>query len=330
LTCNTYFDVNLPFLHLKHKEVSTPFKILSFKEKQKDKNNFSKELGDSFKQWGFAGIKEHTIDRDLVKEVISLFAEFFSLADDIKESYYRPDLGGARGYTPIKIETPKGGKNPDLKEFWHVGRSLNLDDPYRKWMHDNFLISEMPELSEKANMLFTQFDELGQNLLESIALYLNLEEDYFTKVVDKGNSVMRAIHYPPVINNEIGERAGAHEDINLITLLIGGHKSGLEILSQKGEWQDATVDEDVIICNIGDMLQRLTNNYLRSTTHRVSASLLQSESSRYSIPFFVHPNPDWLISTLPSCCDENRPNLYTKSIMAEDYLQERLKEIKLI
>ena len=320
----------MAFLHHKHKEVSTPFKILSFKEKQKDKNSFSKELGDSFNQWGFVGIKEHTIDRDLVKDVISLFAEFFNLTDDIKESYYNPNLGGARGYTPIKIETPKGGKSPDIKEFWHVGRSLDLDDPYRKWMHDNYLINEIPELSEKANMLFTQFDELGQNLLESIALYLNLEDDYFSNAVDKGNSVMRAIHYPPVKNNEIGERAGAHEDINLITLLIGGHKSGLEILSQEGEWQDATVDEDVIICNIGDMLQRLTNNYLRSTTHRVSASLFQSESSRYSIPFFVHPNPYWLISTLPSCYDENKPNLYTESILAEDYLQERLKEIKLI
>ena len=320
----------MPFLHLKHKEVSTPFKILSLKEKQKDKNNFSKELGDNLNQWGFVGIKEHTIDRDLVKDVISLFAEFFNLTDDIKESYYNPNLGGARGYTPIKIETPKGGKSPDIKEFWHVGRSLDLDDPYRKWMHDNYLIREIPELSEKADMLFTQFDELGRNLLESIALYLNLENDYFSNVVDKGNSVMRAIHYPPVKNNEIGERAGAHEDINLITLLIGGHKSGLEILSQEGEWQDATVDEDVIICNIGDMLQRLTNNYMRSTTHRVSASLLQSESSRYSIPFFVHPNPDWLISTLPSCYDEDKPNLYTESILAEDYLQERLKEIKLI
>ena len=320
----------MPFLHLKHKEVSTPFKILSLKEKQKDKNNFSKELGDSFNRWGFVGIKEHTIDRDLVKDVISLFAEFFNLTDEIKESYYNPNLGGARGYTPIKIETPKGGKSPDIKEFWHVGRSLDLDDPYRKWMHDNYLIREIPELSEKADMLFTQFDELGRNLLESIALYLNLENDYFSNVVDKGNSVMRAIHYPPVKNNEIGERAGAHEDINLITLLIGGHKSGLEILTQEGEWQDATVDEDVIICNIGDMLQRLTNDYMRSTTHRVSASLLQSESSRYSIPFFVHPNPDWLISTLPSCYDEDRPNLYTESILAEDYLQERLKEIKLI
>ena len=310
--------------------MSTPFKILSFQEKQKDKIKFSKELGESFKQWGFAGIRDHSINKDLVKEVVSLFSEFFSLPDDIKESYYRPELGGSRGYTPIKIETPKGGKNPDIKEFWHVGRSLDPKDPYRKWMHDNFIINEMPELSEKADILFSQFDELGQSLLKSIALYLGLEEDFFSTAVNKGNSVMRTIHYPPVKNNEIGERAGAHEDINLITLLIGGHKSGLEILTKEGEWQDATVEEDVVICNIGDMLQRLTNNYLRSTTHRVSASLLQSESSRYSIPFFVHPNPDWLISTLPSCFNVDRPNLYTESILAEDYLQERLKEIKLI
>ena len=310
--------------------MSTPFKILSFQEKQKDRHNFSNELGESFKQWGFAGIKDHNIDKDLVRDVISLFSEFFSLSRDIKDNYYKPDLGGARGYTPIKIETPKGGEDPDIKEFWHVGRSLNQDDPYKKWMHDNLIIQEIPELSKKANNLYTQFDNLGRELLESIALYLNLECSYFSNAVNKGNSVMRAIHYPPIRKDEIGERAGAHEDINLITLLIGGHKSGLEILAQNGEWKDATVEEDVIICNIGDMLQRLTNNYLRSTTHRVSASSLQSDSSRYSIPFFVHPNPDWMITTLPSCCDEERPNLYRESILAEDYLQERLKEIKLI
>ena len=318
------------FLHLIPEEVTTPFKILSLKDKKKDKARFSKELGESFRQFGFVGIKDHTIEKDLVKDIISLFSKFFKLPTSIKESYYNPDLGGARGYTPIKIETPKGGVNADLKEFWHVGRNLADDDRYRKWMHDNLAIKEVPKLSEKANNLFNQFDELGKILLESISIYLNLDEDYFLNATNKGNSVMRAIHYPPVNSNEIGERAGAHEDINLITLLIGGHESGLEILSKEGEWQDATVDEEVIICNIGDMLQRLTNNFLLSTTHRVSASMLQSESSRYSIPFFVHPNPDWEINTLPSFFDDNTPNLYTESIMAEDYLQERLKEIKLI
>ena len=310
--------------------MTTPFKILSFQEKQNDSINFSIQLGESFRHSGFVGIKDHTIDKDLVKEIISLFSKFFNLSSDQKECYYSPDLGGSRGYTPIKIETPKGGHNPDIKEFWHVGRDLEPEDPYSKWMHKNFTIKEIPGLSEKANILFNQFDNLGQSLLESIALHLRLEEDYFSSAINKGNSVMRAIHYPPVKNNEIGERAGAHEDINLITLLIGGHESGLEILSKEGEWHDATVDEDVIICNVGDMLQRLTNNYLVSTTHRVSASLLQSKTSRYSIPFFVHPNPDWIINTLPSCYDKDTPNLYKESIMAEDYLQQRLREINLI
>ncbi len=320
----------MAFLHLIPKEVTTPFKILSLQEKQKDSMNFSRELGESFRHSGFVGIKDHTINKELVKEIILLFSKFFNLSADQKENYYSPNLGGSRGYTPIKIETPKGGHNPDIKEFWHVGRDLGPEDPYRKWMHENFTIKEIPGLSDKANILFSQFDNLGNSLLESIALYLQLEEDYFSNAINKGNSVMRAIHYPPVNNDEIGERAGAHEDINLITLLIGGHESGLEILSKEGEWHDATVDEDVIICNVGDMLQRLTNNYLVSTTHRVSASLLQSKTSRYSIPFFVHPNPDWIINTLPSCYDKNTPNLYKESIMAEEYLQQRLREINLI
>ena len=270
--------------------MSAPFAIISLDSEKTNAEVFAQQLGSNFLQWGFCGIQDHRIDLNLIDNVMELFEEFFALPLTTKMQYFNTKLKGARGYTPTRIETPKGSNFADLKEFWHVGRNLDLNDPYRKWMRDNFIINEMPELSKKANILFTQFDKLGQNLLESIALYLDLEEDHFSNAVDKGNSVMRAIHYPPVKNNEIGERAGAHEDINLITLLIGGHKSGLEILSQEGEWQDATVDEDVIICNIGDMLQRLTNNYLRSTTHRVSSSLLQSESSRYSIPFFVHPN----------------------------------------
>ena len=158
--------------------MSTPFKILSLKNKKKDKKNFSNELGDNFRQWGFAGIKDHSVDPSLVTEVVSLFADFFKLPRKVKESYYKAELGGSRGYTPIKIETPKGGKNPDIKEFWHIGRNLDSNDPYRKWMHDNFFINEIPELSEKANLLFCQFDELGYSLLEAVALYLDLEEKY--------------------------------------------------------------------------------------------------------------------------------------------------------
>ena len=140
---------------------------------------------------------------------------------------------------------------------------------------------------------------------------------------------MRVIHYPPVDREEKGERAGAHEDINLITLLIGGQQAGLEILSRENEWLRASVSNNVIICNIGDMLQRLTNNNLKSTTHRVKAIGDEAMTSRYSIPFFVHPNPDWFIQTLESQINESHPNMYPKGILAEDFLQERLKEIKL-
>ena len=196
-------------------------------------------------------------------------------------------------------------------------------------MADNIDLPDKNQFKEKTNQLFKQFDELGNSLLEAIASYLGLQFDYFHKITDKGNSVMRIIHYPPIDSEERGERAGAHEDINLITLLIGGQQAGLEILTKEDRWVRASVDKDVIICNIGDMLQRLTNNYLISTTHRVKALGQEMKTSRYSIPFFVHPNPDWYIETLSNLVNKKTPNLYPEGILAEDFLQERLKEIKL-
>jgi len=197
-------------------------------------------------------------------------------------------------------------------------------------MHENFRVSEIPSFEEKTTELFNQFDALGKEILDSIGHFLKLEKDFFSSAVNEGNSIMRPIHYPPVVDGDLGERAGAHEDINLITLLVGGHQKGLEILTKSNEWIDVKVESDVIVCNIGDMMQRLTNNYLVSTTHRVRATESEYSSSRYSIPFFVHPNPDWLIETLTNCYNKNNPNLYPQNILAEEYLQQRLKEIKLI
>lgn len=254
---------------------------------------------------------------------------FFSFPEEKKKEYFRPEYGGARGYTPFQVETAKDANIADLKEFWHVGRDLEKKDPYRRWMHDNLDVSDISSFTEKTNQLFLQFDELGNELLKAISLYLNLQSDYFKSITNKGNSIMRVIHYPPINSIDIGERAGAHEDINLITLLIGGQQAGLEILSNQNEWLRASVDDGVIICNIGDMLQRLTNNNLKSTTHRVKAIGNEMESSRYSIPFFVHPNPDWYIETLDNQISIDNPNSYPDGILAEDYLQERLKEIKL-
>ena len=309
--------------------MKTPFSILSLNEKDVDLHSFSKELGDSFKKWGFCGIKDHGIDTELVREIQDLFKDFFNMPEDLKKKYYLPELKGARGYTPFKIETAKDSNLADLKEFWHVGMELDESDPYRKWMADNIDLPDKPQFKEKTNQLFKQFDELGNSLLEAIASYLGLQFDYFHKITDKGNSVMRIIHYPPIEYEEMGERAGAHEDINLITLLIGGQQAGLEILTKEDRRVRASVDKDVIICNIGDMLQRLTNNYLISTTHRVKALGQEMNTSRYSIPFFVHPNPDWYIETLSNLVNKKTPNLYPEGILAEDFLQERLKEIKL-
>ena len=309
--------------------MEAPFSVLSLKDFKKDISSFSEDLGVSFKKSGFCGIEHHGIDTSLVSEVQDMFAEFFSFSKDYKMNFYRPEIGGARGYTPFKIETPKDGNLADLKEFWHVGRNLEKTDPYKKWMEDNLEVQDIPLFKEKTNELFLQFDSLGNNLLRAIAVYLNLHPEHFDEVTNKGNSIMRVIHYPPISSDESGERAGAHEDINLITLLIGGQQAGLEILSNQNEWLRASVDEGVIICNIGDMLQRLTNNTLRSTTHRVKAIGNEMNSPRYSIPFFVHPNPDWYIKTLSNQINESHPDLYPEGILAEDYLQERLKEIKL-
>ena len=247
--------------------MQTPFSVLSLKGLNEDPQTFSQELGKNFRDSGFCGIKDHGIDTKLVTEVQDLMKRFFNLPEETKRSYFKPELNGARGYTPFKIETPKDANLADLKEFWHVGRELDKGDPFKQWMPDNLDIPDLIMFKEKTNDLFSQFDELGKQLLEAIALDLNLNSNFFHNITNKGNSVMRVIHYPPVDREEKGERAGAHEDINLITLLIGGQQAGLEILSRENEWLRASVSNNVIICNIGDMLQRLTNNNLKSTTH---------------------------------------------------------------
>lgn len=310
--------------------MKTPFPTLSLHDFRKDAKSFSKTLGNSFHRWGFCGIQDHGIDTKLVKDTQDLFRIFFGYSEDKKQNYFKPKLYGARGYTPFKIETPKDANLADLKEFWHTGRELDATDRYKKWMPDNVDIPDIEGFKEITNNLFLQFDQLGNTLLEAIALYLEQDSRYFHNITNKGNSVMRVIHYPPIEEKEAGERAGAHEDINLITLLIGGQQPGLEILSSDNKWLRASVEDDVIICNVGDMLQRLTNHFLVSTTHRVTATPEEMKTSRYSIPFFVHPNPDWFIQTLSTTIDDNNPNRYPEGIYAEDFLQERLKEIKLM
>ena len=310
--------------------MSSPFSTLSLLSWKREPEVFANSLGANLTELGFCGITDHSIDQDLIKDVLVKFKMFFELPLETKMKYFQLNLGGARGYTPIKVETPKGGYEADLKEFWHVGRELTDSHPFREWMPPNVWINEIPDFELKLTQLFAQFDSLGKNLLSAISVFLKLEKNFFNLKINNGNSVMRAIHYPKIIKEEKGERAGAHEDINLITLLIGGSNPGLEIQNQQGEWTNTTVDENTILVNVGDMLQRYTNHILVSTTHRVIATKDQKKSSRYSIPFFVHPNPDWFIETLPSCISKNNPNKYPIGILSEDFLRERLKDIKLL
>ena len=308
-----------------------PFSVLSLNLWKEDPKEFATQMGRNFENSGFCGITEHSINEELINEVLQIFKRFFALPKQEKMQYFEANLGGARGYTPIKVETPKGGYEAYIKEFWQTGRSLPKDHEFRKWMPSNKWATEIPRFKEKVHKLFEQFDLVGKSLLKSVAIYLQIDENYFEEVANEGNSVMRTIHYPPVRQNEKGERSGAHEDINLITLLIGGHQPGLEIRSKKNEWLPVNFDSEVLICNIGDMLQRFTNHKLVSTTHRVVTPEESSKNtSRYSIPFFVHPNPNWVIETLDSCCSEDNPKKYQEAILSEDFLQERLKEIKLI
>ena len=240
--------------------------------------------------------------------------------------------GGARGYTPFGVETAKGARHFDLKEFWHIGREIPRDSKYAGDMAPNLWPEEVPGFQRVGYGLYESLDALGSQVLSALALHIGLPEDYFADKTDFGNSILRPIHYPPITTDDIPNvRAGAHEDINLITLLVGASAEGLEVLSRKGEWVPFTADADTIVVNIGDMLQRLTNHVYPSTTHRVTNPPgEQARQPRYSVPFFLHPNPDFLIDVLPSTITADNPSRYPEPITAQGYLEERLREIKLI
>ncbi len=257
---------------------------------------------------------------------------FFALPEEVKRKYHQPGTGGARGLTPFGVEAAKGAATVDLKEFWHVGRELPEGHPYRRYMRDNVWPTETPGFREHVYGMFEDLDALGAKILRAIARYLNLGDDYFADKVQLGNSVLRLLHYPPVPADAPGVRAGAHEDINVITLLLGAEEAGLQLKEKDGSWLDIAPPPGALVINIGDMLQRLTNHVLPSTTHRVVNPAPERRGfARYSTPFFLHFNPDFLIETLPSAITPENPDRYAgKSITAEDYLTERLKEIRLL
>ena len=303
---------------------------LDIRRFETDRAAFVAELGAAYREWGFAGIRGHGIPQDVIDGAYDAFTAFFALPEEVKKQYHVPGGGGARGYTPFGVETAKDSKYFDLKEFWHVGREVR-DEKYAEAMPANVWPSEVPEFRARALALYDALDGLGSRMLSALALGLDLPEDYFADKTNNGNSILRPIHYPPITTDDVPNvRAGAHEDINLITLLVGASAEGLQVLSRKGEWVPYTADADTIVVNIGDMLQRLTNHVLPSTTHRVvNPPGEKARQPRYSTPFFLHPNPDFLIDVLPNCVSADNPSRYPEPITAQGYLDERLREIKL-
>jgi isopenicillin N synthase-like dioxygenase len=246
--------------------------------------------------------------------------------------YHVPGSGGARGYTPFKVETAKDSAHPDLKEFWHVGREIPRDSKFADVMAPNLWPAEVPDFKRYGYGLFEALDQLGTRVLRALALHVGLPENYFEDKTDLGNSILRPIHYPPITQDDIPNvRAGAHEDINFITLLVGASAEGLEVLTREGEWLPITTQGDAIVVNIGDMLQRLTNHVYPSTTHRVvNPKNDNARKPRYSVPFFLHPNPDVVLDPVPECITPDNPSRYDSSITSHEYLLQRLREIKLI
>jgi isopenicillin N synthase-like dioxygenase len=291
----------------------------------------SRDMGDSFATFGFAMVRDHGLDPALVARAWDLTAQFFALPEADKRAYLIPGQGGARGYTAFGTEIAKGAKAHDLKEFWHVGRDLPAGHALADSMPPNVWPTRPAGFRETFEELYAELDRVGATILARIAEWLGLAEHWFDPAIADGNSVLRLLHYPPVPNAEGGAiRAGAHEDINLITLLLGAEEAGLELLTREGKWLAVDPPHGALVVNIGDMLQRLTNHVLPSTTHRVrNPDGPRAAHSRYSMPFFLHLRSDFPFVTLPQCVTAERPDRYPESITADDYLQERLREIGL-
>jgi isopenicillin N synthase-like dioxygenase len=295
---------------------------------------FVKKLGDSFSNIGFAIVANHGVSDEVIDNAYQSFQAFFALPDEVKGKYEDPAIAGQRGYISKGKEHAKGRNVGDLKEFYHIGQIVADDDPIQNEYPDNiFPDAEAPGVRQYGVALYQSLEESGRYLLRAIAEYLGLPVHYFDDKIHNGNSILRPIHYYAIENpDEVPEgavRAAEHEDINLITLLIGASADGLQALNKNGDWIDAKPKPNEIVINVGDMLQRLTNNKLKSTTHRVvNPPRDQMNKPRYSVPFFLHPRSDMDLTCLESCVDEEHPKIYS-DMTAGEYLDERLREIGL-
>ena len=294
------------------------------------KEGFVQKLGKAFEDVGFVAVKNHGIPDELIAGLYNYVKQFFFLPPDQKRKYEIPGLAGQRGYTSFGKEHAKGSEAPDLKEFFQFGQMVPATHQLKSEYPDNVIVEGVPGFNETLVKAYRAFEKSGASLLQAIALYLGLQEHYFDAYVEEGNSIIRAIHYPPItIEPKSAIRAEQHEDINLITLLVGASASGLEILTKNNEWVAVTSLPEQIVVNVGDMLQRLTNNRLKSTTHRVVNPPRELwQTSRFSIPFFLHPKSSMSLAALESCIDARHEKAY-EDITAGEYLEERLREIGL-
>ena len=305
--------------------------LADFTEGNKEtKTAFVKELGKAFEEIGFVAVRNHGLSDALCAELYAQVKGFFTLSKEEKEAYEIEGLAGQRGYVSFGKEHAKNKNEGDLKEFWHFGQTVEDNDPIKEEYPDNVQVSELPKFNTVGKEVYQKLEATGREMLRAIALHLNLDENYFDAKIHNGNSILRPIHYPPITHEpKDAVRAAEHEDINLITLLMGASADGLQVLNKSGEWISVTALPDQIVVNVGDMLQRLTNNKLKSTTHRVVNPPREKwGTSRYSIPFFLHPRSEVSLNCLPSCISESNPKNFS-DITAGEYLEQRIIELGL-
>lgn len=294
------------------------------------KAHFVKSLGEAYELIGFVAVRNHLFKPETEKILYEQVQQFFQLSDETKAKYEVAELAGQRGYTSFGREHAKGRTEGDLKEFWHFGQVVEDGDPIANEYPPNILCDELPVFNQVGMEAYRAMEETGKYMLRAIALFLGLDEFYFDDKIHNGNSILRPIHYGPILSEpKNAVRSAEHEDINLITLLMGASADGLQVLNKQGEWVGITALPDQIVVNVGDMLQRLTNNRLKSTTHRVVNPPRELwHTSRYSIPFFLHPKSSMRLDCLPSCISSENP-LHYAPISAGEYLDERLVELGL-
>ncbi|WP_299228112.1 2-oxoglutarate and iron-dependent oxygenase domain-containing protein [uncultured Psychroserpens sp.] len=294
------------------------------------KQKFINEIGKAYEDIGFVALKGHFLDDALVDKLYNEVKNFFNLPLETKRKYEIEGIGGQRGYVSFGKESAKGKKEGDLKEFWHFGQYVE-DDPERaKEYPENVFVEEIPDFNTVGKETYGMLEKTAKYVLRALALHLDLEETYFDDYIHNGNSILRPIHYPPITKEpENAVRAAAHGDINLITLLMGAQGRGLQVQNHKGEWIDAIAEPDELMINVGDMLSRHSNNKLKSTIHRVVNPPRELwGTSRYSIPFFMHPISEMKLDVLDSCIDDENPKQF-EDITAGEFLNERLIELGL-